>query len=579
MTKESFMPRSLLIQGGTVVDGTGSAPREADVEVVDGKIARVGSIKPADHEVLEARGLLVTPGFVDVHTHYDGHVTWDTSLVPSSLHGVTTAVMGNCGIGFAPCRPEHRTMLIEMMEAIEDIPGPVLHKGLPWNWETFPQFLDALDARRYDIDIAAQLPHGALRVNVMGDRAVRREPSTEEDRAEMARQAGEAIRAGAMGFSTSRIGAHKTKQGEMTPDFMAAEGELQAIADALKKEGRGVLQTVTDIAGQREAGVAEFQLLCRLVKNSGRPLSMNVNQREIDPDGVNRLMKMMDEANKKGIAIKAQVMGRPIGLILGFELTQNPFTGNPSYQQVANLPFPEKLRALRDPQLRHKILSEHDADAIRASRISVYNKLFPIGERPDYEPRYEDSVEARAKRAGLSPAAWAYDFMAAGDGRGMLYRPLLNYVKGNLNDVYDMLTDPNAVPGIGDGGAHCGMTCDASITTFNLAYWTRDRTKGPKLPLEKIVKGHTSDSAALLGFKDRGTIAPGMKADINVIDYDRLRIHPVEVIYDLPGGARRLVQKADGYVATLVSGVPILRNDQPTGARPGRLVRSSAVAG
>jgi N-acyl-D-aspartate/D-glutamate deacylase len=573
------MSRSLLIQGGTVVDGTGSPPREADVEVVDGKIARVGSIKPADHEVLDARGHLVTPGFVDVHTHYDGHVTWDTSLVPSSLHGVTTAVMGNCGIGFAPCHPEHRTMLIEMMEAIEDIPGPVLEKGLPWNWETFPQFLDALDARQYDIDIATQLPHGALRVNVMGQRAVRREPATDQDRAEMARLAGEAIRAGAMGFSTSRIGAHKTKNGEMTPDFMAAEGELQAIADALKKEGRGVLQCVTDIAGQREAGVAEFQLLSRLVKNSGRPLSMNVNQREIDPDGVGRLMKMMEDANNKGIRIKAQVMGRPIGLILGFELTQNPFTGNPSYQSIANRTFPERLRALRDPALREKILAEHDADAIRASRISVYDKLYPIGERPDYEPRYEDSVEARAKRAGVSPAAWAYDFMLEGDGRGMLYRPLLNYVKGNLNDVYDMLTDPNAVPGIGDGGAHCGMTCDASITTFNLAYWTRDRTKGPKLPLEKIVKGHTADSAALMGFADRGRIAPGLKADINVIDYDRLRIHPVEVIYDLPGGARRLVQKADGYVATLVAGVPIIRNDQPTGARPRRLVRSSTVAG
>ena len=572
------MTRSVLIQGGTLVDGTGSAARQADVEVVDGKIARVGAIGPGKHEVIDARGCLVTPGFVDIHTHYDGHVMWDTSVSPSSLHGVTTAVMGNCGVGFAPCRPEHRQTLIELMEAIEDIPGPVLEQGLPWNWRTFPEYLDALDARHYDIDIATQLPHGALRVNVMGERAVRREPATDEDRAEMARLAGEAIRAGAVGFSTSRIGAHKTKYGEMTPDFMAAEGELQAIAMALKQEGRGVLQCVTDIAGQREAGIAEFQLLRRLVKHSGRSLSMNVNQREIDPEGVDRLMKMIGEANRDGLQIKAQVMGRPIGLVLGFELTQNPFCGHPSFQPLAKLPFVERIRALGNPELRQKILAEHDSDAIRVSRIARYDKLFPVDERPDYEPRFEHSVTARARSSGVTPAEWAYDFLLKDGGKHMLYRPLLNFAGGNLDGVYDMMTDPNSVPGIGDGGAHCGMTCDSSITTFNLSYWTRDRTLGPRLSIEKIVKGHSADSAALLGFSDRGRIAPGLKADINVIDYDRLRILPLEIIYDMPGGARRLVQKAEGYVATLVSGIPILRHDQPTGERPGRLLRSGSFA-
>ena len=569
------MTASLLIRGGTLVDGTGAAAREADVEVIDGKIARVGKIAAAAHEVIDARGCLVTPGFVDPHTHYDGHVTWDDSLSPSSLHGVTTAVMGNCGVGFAPCHPEHRAMLVELMEAIEDIPAAVLNQGLPWNWRTFPEFLELLASRKFDVDIAAQVPHGALRVNVMGERAVRREVATAQDREQMARLLGEAVRAGAVGFSSSRIRAHKTRNGEFTPDYMAAEEELLALAMAMKAEGKGVLQFVTDISDQREAGVAEFALLRRLVQQSGRPLSMNITQREIDPTGWKRLMNMIGEANAAGERIKGQVMGRPIGLILGFELTDNPFTGHPSYRAIAHLPFAEKVRALADPQLRQRILSEQSNDSAHDARVAMFEKLFEVGENPDYEPPRSDSVAERARRAGVAPIGMAYDIMMKNGGRGMLYRPLLNYAGGNLDDVYDMLTDPNAVPGLGDGGAHCGMTCDSSITTFNLAYWTRDRTLGPRLPLEKVIKGHTSDGAALMGFRDRGIVAPGMKADLNVIDYDRLRIFPVEVVYDMPAGGRRLIQKAAGYVATLVSGVPILRHDKPTGARPGRLLRSA----
>ncbi len=568
------MTRSLLIRGGTVIDGTGAAPREADVEVVDGKIARVGNIAEGSHEVIDARGCIVTPGFVDIHTHYDGHVMWDTSLAPSSLHGVTTAVMGNCGVGFAPCLPEHRAMLVELMEAIEDIPGPVLDAGLPWNWSSFPEYLDALAARHYDVDIAAQVPHGALRLNVMGERAARREVSTDQERAQMAKLLGEAVRAGAVGFSSSRIRAHKTKKGEFTPDYMAAEEELLAIAMAMKAEGKGVLQFVTDISDQREAGVIEFAMLRRLVQKSGRSLSMNITQREADPQGWKRLMNMIGEANKDGLSIKGQIMGRPIGLVLGFELTENPFSGHPSYRAIRDLPFAEKVRALQDPQLRQRIVTEHDVDATHDGRVALYHKLFEVADNPDYEPPVSDSIAERAKRAGCTPAELAYDVMMKDGGRSMLYRPLLNYAAGNLDDVYEMLTDPNGVPGLGDGGAHCGMTCDSSITTFNLAYWTRDRTLGPRIPLVKLIKGHTADAAALMGFRDRGTLIPGMKGDVNVIDYNRLRLFPVELAYDMPAGGRRLTQKAAGYVATVVSGVPILRNDEATGARPGRLVRA-----
>ena len=567
----------ILIRGGTVVDGTGAPRFEADVEVIDGRIARVGKITPGKHEIIDARDKLVTPGFVDIHTHYDGQVSWESTLTPSSLHGVTTLLMGNCGVGFAPCRPEHRDMLIELMEAIEDIPGPVLKQGLQWNWQSFPEYLDALAATHYDVDIATQVAHGPLRVFVMGERAVRHEPATDEDRAEMARLMGEAVRAGAFGYSSSRTVVHKTKSGGMTPDFMSAEIELQALAGALAREGRGVQQFVTDITSLREAGRAEFQLLRRLVQASGRPLSMNVNQREADPDGVMRLLDMIGAANQDGLPIRAQVMGRPIGLVLGFELTQNPFCNRPSYQPLSGLPFAERVAALRDPALRQRLVTEHDPDAWLASRIERWDKLFPVDAHPDYEPRPEDSVAARAQRAGQTPDEWAYDFMLGNDGRNMLYRPLLNFAHYNLDDVHRMLTHPNAVPGIGDGGAHCGMTCDSSITTFNIAYWTRDRKLGPRLPLEKVIRGHTLDSASHMGLTDRGRIAPGLKADINVIDYERLRIFPLDVTYDLPGGARRLIQRAAGYVTTLVSGVPILRDDQPTGARPGRLLRSGAA--
>ena len=568
------MTQQVLVHGGLLVDGTGSEPREADVEIIDGRITRVGQITPGRHEMIDARGCIVTPGFVDIHTHYDGHVMWDTSLAPTSMHGVTSAVMGNCGVGFAPCNPEHREMLVELMEAIEDIPEAVLNAGLPWNWRSFPDYLEVLASKHFDIDVAAQVPHGALRVNVMGERAVRREVSTDEDRAEMQRLVREAVRAGAVGFSSSRIRAHKTRSGNFTPDYLAAEDELLAIAMGLKLEGKGVLQFVTDISDQHEPGVAEFNILRRLVQKSGRPLSLNITQREIDPDGWKRLMAMIGEANNQGISIKGQIMGRPIGLVLGFELTQNPFMAYPSFEPLAKLPFADKVRRLADPAVRRSILAEQANDPELGGRVAAFDRLFEVDDNPDYEPPTESSIAARARHSGIGAAAYAYDVLMKNGGHGLLYRPVLNYAAGNLDAVHEMLTDPNGVPGLSDGGAHCGMTCDSSITTFNLAYWTRDRKLGPRLSLAKVVKGHTADTAAVMGFRDRGLIAPGMKGDVNVIDYDRLRLYPVEVVYDMPAGGRRLVQRATGYKATLVSGVPIVRDDQHTGARPGRLVRA-----
>ncbi|TXL72355.1 amidohydrolase family protein [Vineibacter terrae] len=563
----------LIIRGGTVVDGTGAEPRIADVEIVDGRIASVGAASGRGDEEVDARGLLVTPGFVDIHTHYDGQVTWSHQVTPSSAHGVTTALMGNCGVGFAPCRPTERDMLIRLMEGVEDIPGVVLNEGLPWNWESFPDFLDALSTRRYDIDVAAQVPHAALRVYVMGERGANREPATAEDRRLMARLAAEGVQAGAIGFSTSRTLAHRTSDGQPTPTLNAAEAELMEIAVAIGKTGRGVLQVITDHPGDD----GEFALLRRLAESSGRPMSISLAQADRAPGKWRRALDLIRRAVDDGLEIRAQVCGRAVGLLYGIELSMNPFCTHPSWAAIADLPLAGKVAALRDPQMRRRLLDEEPGDPALRDRLFNFEKLFPLRDPPDYEPAPDASIAALAARAGRRPADLAYDLLLERDGRAILYRPLLNYATGALDECREMLQHRDTIIGLGDGGAHCGIICDASLPTFMLTHWTRDRRRGPRLSLPDVVRAQSRDTALAVGLTDRGLIAPGYKADINVIDHDRLRLHAPEIVYDLPSGGRRLIQRSEGYRATIVSGTITTRDDQPTGALPGRLVRGGAA--
>ncbi|MBN9564432.1 MAG: amidohydrolase family protein [Alphaproteobacteria bacterium] len=568
------MAESLVIRGGTVVDGTGGAPYEADVAIAGDRIAAIGKNLPKGGEEIDARGKLVTPGFVDVHTHYDAQVTWGSQISPSSWNGVTTVLIGNCGVGFAPCLPHQRDMLVKLMEGVEDIPEVVLTEGLPWNWQTFPQFLDALDARSYDLDVATQVPHAAVRVYVMGQRGAEREDATEKDRARMAQLAAEGIRAGALGFSTSRTIAHKTLAGEPTPTLGAAEAELAAIARAMRGVGEGWMQVISDFDDPE----AEFAMLRRLVEQSGRPMTFSLLQREQRPKLWRELLDKVAEVNRAGFSMKAQVMGRPIGIMLGFEISQNPFIGRPSWQEVKHLPFAEKLAILRTPEFRARLLAEETGDPAMRHRVNTWEKIFPLNDPPDYEPPSEQSVAARAAREGRNPEDVAYDLLLERDGRAILYRPIINYADGTLDTVKLMMEDPNTILGLGDGGAHVSIICDASTMTTTLTHWARDRSRGARLPLEWVVKALSRDNAFAVGLMDRGVLAPGYKADVNVIDFDRLNVHAPEVRYDLPAGGRRLVQRTEGYEATIVSGVAVSRHGEATGALPGRLVRGAKSA-
>ena len=566
----------LVIRGGTIVDGTGAERFDGDVAVKDGRIAAVGSFAGRGAEEIDARGTLVTPGFVDIHTHYDGQVTWDDRLQPSSWHGVTTVVMGNCGVGFAPCREDDRDRLIRLMEGVEDIPFPVLSEGLPWNWNSFPDYLDALDKRRTDIDFAAQLPHAALRVNVMGERGANREPATAADIAAMAGQAEAAMRAGALGFTTSRTLNHRTSDGQPTPTLTAAEDELQGIAQGLKRAGSGVLQFVSDFPDP----AGEFGMMRRLVERSGRPLSFSLVQADRAPDAWKRLLGLLEGATADGLEMRAQVCGRPVGIMLGLELTLNPFSFHPSYRAISKQPLADKLAALRDPAFRARLLAEEASgeNPMARSTLTNFERMWLISTPPDYEQTAANTLAAKAARAGLSPAEFALDHLVAGDGRGMIYLPFLNYSNDSLEPALAMMRHKDSVLGLSDGGAHVGTICDGSFPTSMLVHWTRDRTRGDKLPLEWVVKAQSADTAAAVGLHDRGTLRPGMKADVNLIDYDRLTLHAPEVRFDLPAGGKRLVQRVDGYAATIVSGHVTYRDGDPTGALPGRLIRGGRPA-
>ena len=558
----------LIIRGGTIVDGTGGTPYEGDIAISGGIITGIGRVSGRGAEEIEAKGRLVTPGFIDLHTHYDAQVTWSSQVTPSSWNGVTTVLIGNCGVGFAPCLPERRKMLVELMEGVEDIPEVVLTEGLPWTWQSFPEFLDTLASRPYDLDVCAQVPHAALRVHVMGERGANREPATEADRQEMARLAAEGIRAGAIGFSTSRTLAHKTLDGRHIPTLRAEESELATIANAL---GGGWMQVISDFEDLDQ----EFGMLRRLALSSGRRMTISLLQREQRPEAWKTILGHIHESNAAGASIVGQVMARPVGVMLGFEISQNPFVGRPSWQAIAHLPFVEKLRHLHDPAFRARLVAEQPADPTVRHRVNTWEKIFPLGEKPDYEPAPESSIAAQAAREGRDPNEVAYDLLMQRGGRNILYRPIINYAAGDLEAVKTMMTDRHTIMGLGDGGAHVSIICDASAPTTMITHWTRDRTRGERLPIEWVIKRLSADNAAALGLSDRGTLAMGRKADLNVIDHGRLQAHAPEVRYDLPAGGRRLVQTTEGYEATIVSGQVVQREGMATGALPGRLVRGT----
>jgi N-acyl-D-aspartate/D-glutamate deacylase len=561
----------LVIRGGSLIDGTGGPARDADVAVRDGRISEVGTVNEGGKREFDANGLLVTPGWVDVHTHYDGQATWDPYLSPSCWHGVTTVVMGNCGVGFAPAAPNEHEWLISLMEGVEDIPGTALAEGLTWDWESFPEYLDALDRRELAVDVGAQLPHGALRAYVMGQRGGDHTAvPTEDDLATMSAMTRDAALAGAIGFTTSRTRNHRTRDGEFTPSLTATEAELLAIARGLNEAGCGVIEAVGDFHDVD----SEFALLRRMVETSGRPMSISVIQTPGSPNGWRKLLGLIEQAANEGLPIKGQVATRPIGILLGLQATLHPFVGHPSFAPLLDLPHEEKLARLRDPELRARLLAE-EGPAGTSMIASNFDRIFPMDDPPNYEPEPERSVAALAKQRGISPVEYAYDLLLEDEGCALLYSPFGNYAEGNLEALREMLLSEHTVPGLGDGGAHVGLICDGSFPTSLVTHWGRDRTRGEGLPLEWLVRQQSRATAELVGFYDRGLIAPGMKADINLIDWDALCAHKPEIRYDLPAGGRRLVQRASGYVASMVSGEVTHENGKPTGALPGKLVRGA----
>lgn len=563
----------ILIKGGTVIDGTGQAGFTADVAIQDGRITEVGRVDGPARQTLQADGLLVTPGWVDIHTHYDGQATWDPYMTPSSWHGVTTAVMGNCGVGFAPSRSHQRQWMMDLMEGVEDIPGVVLSEGVQWEWESFPEYLDALDRRPRIMDVAAQVPHCALRVYVMGERGAAREPATPADIEAMGRLVHEAVQAGALGFSSSRTVVHRTKHGQAVPTLEAAGQELIEIARAMGRTGKGINQLISDFDDLD----GEFSLMREIARQSGRPLSFTLLQHDFMPQRWREVLRRTDQAQQDGLTLRAQVSCRPIGMVHGLECSMHPFFLAPSYLAIADLPVPERVKRMRDPALRARILAE-SAQAPDNRRLNIitqhFHKLFPIGERNDYEPRPQDSVAGIAERLGRPAAEVAYDMLLEDEGRRKFNFPMYNYTDQSLDVVREMMTHPNALFGLGDAGAHCGYICDASYPTFLLTHWGRDRTRGDKLPLEFLVHGQTLRNAQAMGIHDRGAIRAGMRADINLMDFAQLNLTRPEVTHDLPANGRRLVQHATGYVHTLVAGQVVMSQGEATGALPGRLVRA-----
>ena len=565
----------LVIRGGTVVDGTGAPSRTADIAVDDGIITAVGDLESAAAQrTIDADGLLVTPGVVDVHTHYDGQATWDPLLTPSSWHGVTTIVMGNCGVGFAPVRPGSQEWLVQLMEGVEDIPGTALTEGITWGWESFPEYLTALEGMGRVVDIGTQVPHGAVRAYVMGERGSRNEPATPEDIAAMAALVKDGIAAGALGFSTSRTIVHRAVDGEPVPGTFAAEDEIFGIGQALKSLGAGVFELAPAGAMGEDLAAPEREvaLMRRLSAAIGRPISFALLQVDAAPDQWRDILRLSAEANAEGADLRPQVAGRALNVLLGFQ-TFHPFSKRPTYLALADLPLAERIQHLRKDEVRRAILSEAIADDPLMAMIGGQSTshMFPLGEPPDYEPTPDKSVAAIARREGRPEEEVLYDLLLRHDGRELVLFTLGGYSHGSLDDMKEMLLHPNSALGLSDGGAHCGVICDASAPTYMLSHWARDRADG--LPLEFVVKKMTRDTAHLYGLEDRGVLAPGFKADLNLVDLENLNLRLPEMVHDLPAGARRLIQRADGWKATICSGEVTFEDGEHTDARPGRLIR------
>jgi N-acyl-D-aspartate/D-glutamate deacylase len=572
-----------VVRGGQVVDGTGSEPVEADVAITDGVVVAVGSVSERGREEIDARGKVVTPGFVDIHTHYDGQATWDSLLTPTCWHGVTTTVMGNCGVGFAPVHPGQEDFLIGLMEGVEDIPGTALHEGIDWQWESFPEYLDALERRSHVLDIGTQVPHGAVRAYVMGERGAKNEPATKQDVERQAALVREAIQAGALGFSMSRTIVHRAVDGEAVPGTFAAEEEIFGIARVLGELGQGIVELApAGVQGEdMSAPEKEIDWMRRLSAETGRPVSFALVQHDVAPRHWKRLLELCDEAGERdGAILRPQVGARPSTLLIGHS-SFHPFSFRPSYQALASLPLPERVARLREPEVRARILADSSHYPVPQLRVVMdmiengIDKIFRLGDPPDYEPPPEASLQSMAERAGRDPFDLLYDWLLELDGRQLLMLTLLNYSDYDLEPVRAMLTHPRTAFGLGDGGAHCGAICDASMPTSLLEHWVKHRTRGPRLPLEWAVKKMTADTAALYGLGDRGLLLPGKKGDLNVIDLDRLQLELPAIAHDLPGGAARFVQRARGYDATVVSGQVTFRDGEHTGALPGRLVRGA----
>ena len=561
----------LIIKNGTLVDGTGAKSKEGNIAIKNGVIAAIGNFSGKANEVIDANNLVVTPGFVDIHTHYDGQAIWDSQLKPSSIHGVTTVVMGNCGVGFAPCKPEDRVKLVELMEGVEDIPAPVMHEGLNWQWETFEEYIKALEKNKLDIDICALLPHAALRVYVMGERAIKHEVATKEDMQIMRKLAKEAVEAGAFGFSTSRTISHKSLKGEYTPTLRAHENELTAIAMGLSDAGSGFIEIVSD--WNEPDPETEFEVLKRIVKRSGRPLVFSCTQRHDRPHFWEDLMSMARQAQKEGLPIRPVVTPRPIGLLLGLNGSQNPFSGTDTYKSISDLPLDLRVIEMKKDEIKKKILSE---DPIKGSTFPLinrigYTKMYRFGSPPNYNPKPEESIEAMAREKGMTSAELAYEILIENDGNNFIYAPLVNYADHTFSVCKKMLDDKNAIMGLGDGGAHVGFILDAGYPTWLISYWS---VKKKVYSMEETVRRLTSDTANAAGLNDRGLLKVGLKADINIIDWENVGSSDPFMTQDLPAGGKRLMQHTQGYVTTIVSGKVTYKNGEFTKERPGGVVKS-----